>query len=44
VFFLLLVATLASLGLALPALGRRLRMITERSARPAFVLVLDRPG
>jgi hypothetical protein len=44
VFFLLFAATLAWLGLALPAMGRRLRMIRERGAPLAFVLVLDRPG
>jgi hypothetical protein len=43
-FFLLFAATLACLGLALPAMGRRLRMIRERGAPLAFVLVLDRPG
>ncbi|HWE09379.1 MAG TPA: hypothetical protein VG325_08490 [Solirubrobacteraceae bacterium] len=44
VFFLLFAATLAWLGLALPAIGRRLRMIRERGAPLAFVLLLDRPG
>ena len=43
-FFLLFAAILASLGLGLPAMGRRLRMIRERGAPLAFVLVLDRPG
>jgi hypothetical protein len=43
-FFLLFAATLASLGLALPAMGRRMRMLRERGAPLAFVLVLDRPG
>jgi hypothetical protein len=44
VFFLLFAATLAWLGLGLPAMGRRLRMLRERGAPLAFVLVLDRPG
>jgi hypothetical protein len=43
-FFLLFAATLACLGLALPAMGRRLRMLRERGAPLALVLVLDRPG
>jgi hypothetical protein len=42
-FFLLFAATLACLGLSLPAMGRRLRILRERGASLALVLALDRP-
>jgi len=44
VAFSLFVALLATLALAPTAVGRRLRMLRERGAPLAFVLLLDRPG
>ena len=42
--FFLFAAVLASMALALTATSRRLRLTRERGVRPAFVLLLDRPG